>query len=144
MERKGIEILSYTFRAAIERLIAKGQWNGRELFTGFDPIAKFPTGSCLLSSKFLGFFLQEKLSVECHIIHLNDYEHYCLLVNGYYVDITADQFPEVSKPVIVEHSSSLTFHRKFVHHEPVENHDIADHVRPRYLQIINMIQEMNK
>ena len=81
----------------------------------------FPAGSCGESTMFLGTYLHEKqlgrfeyvLGIQgSHQHSRNDFRsHAWLQQHKLIVDITADQFAEVSQPVIVTYDSS--WHSKF-------------------------------
>jgi len=78
-------------------------------------LSKFPLGCCGLICRVLGPLLMEKdpNGVFYFVSGQRGLQsHAWLEHNGFIIDITADQFPEVSKKVIVTKSSS--FHTNFV------------------------------
>ena len=96
--KRKIEIISHNFRKAIENACNDDKLNEY-------PFNKFPNDCCDDASILLGRYLLEK-GYECNIIRgvyfenhyeedrqysINNY-HVWLDVDGFYVDITADQF----------------------------------------------------
>ncbi len=107
-----IEIISRNFRKAIENACKDDKLNEY-------PFNKFPKDCCDNASILLGRYLLEK-GYECNIIRgvyfenhyeedrqysINNY-HVWLDVDGFYVDITADQF--LRNPVFYKYKKYLT------------------------------------
>jgi hypothetical protein len=73
---------------------------------------RFPSGCCGDAALFLGtYFKEQGLGSSAYVLGsrgsgLDFHSHAWLTINGVIVDITADQFPEISDPVIVTAQSS--------------------------------------
>lgn len=100
---ENIKTLSLKFRAAIDR--CKG-----DLPINF---SEFPRGSCGDASLFLGKYLKDNgFSPVFYVVGIRgNQSHAWLEYNGLIIDITADQFNEWQKPVLI--TSDYHWHRKF-------------------------------
>lgn len=78
------------------------------------PLRSFPKGSCGDASLQLGKYLQQNGYADIRYISgwRDTMSHAWLLVDGFIVDITADQFQEISESVIITEDQS--WHRQFV------------------------------
>lgn len=76
---------------------------------------KFPIGTCGLVCNVLGGWLKNKMNVNCEYIcgTKGDFSHAWLECEDVIIDITADQFDEISTPVIVMSKNKSTFHNSW-------------------------------
>lgn len=79
----------------------------------------FPTQSCDVASLLLAYYLRDQGfgKVDCMFGAFDWENHAWLEVDGFAVDITADQFPGVDDPIMVTWAADPSWHSKF--HEPL-------------------------
>ncbi|MBK3640474.1 hypothetical protein [Streptomyces sp. MBT33] len=85
--------------------------------TGLISLRDFPNGSCGDASPLLGQFLQEQGHGEWIYVsgcrEGDFHSHAWLERDGWLLDITADQFPDVDEPVLL--TQDRTWHSQFLH-----------------------------
>jgi len=103
---------------------------------GFPP---FPKGWCTIATDVLGAYLQ-KSDPKGNYIYVTgmvgEQSHAWLEYNGYIIDITADQFKNMTnQPIIVEKSNQSLFHQNFEIEEmhPLYTQDIYKYQPESYL-----------
>lgn len=106
-----LEILARQFREAIERTPA----NERPI-----TFQNFPAGACGDATLFLGHYLKAQgLAAFDYVLGMRDDHSHAWLQHGdIIIDITADQFPEIDRAVIV--ASASTWHAGFAIEVPRE------------------------
>ncbi|MCC5467640.1 hypothetical protein [Pelosinus baikalensis] len=115
-KREKIKNLSCEFRQAILKCEAT------KLPIG---LQAFPIGSCGDASLLLGkYFQQNGIAEAFYICGWRDTQsHAWLLVDKLIIDVTADQFPEITESVIITEDQS--WHQQFI----IEINEIADFER---------------
>lgn len=130
------------FRAAVERAIRRGA-----LPLPGDPVwfHTFPQGQCDHTARLLAAWLISEGWDDVRTVaggEGTDRAHRWCEVGGVIVDVTADQFPEVSEPVVVcrREESPYAFHRagRTDAHPATEIEDLAHHV-PDYARAFDAI-----
>ena len=96
------------------RKVVEQNWSTAPCIDGFEP---FPSGWCRLVTDILGAYLKKldpEGAYEIVIAEIDERSHAWLEHNGYIIDITADQFKELTnQPVIVEKTEESMIHKRF-------------------------------
>jgi len=100
-----------------------------KLSVALSPKLVFPNGACKGASVILGQFLKDDLLIKSKIEFVfgyygKDYTHGWLEVEGYIIDITANQFEGVEDKVIIIPTKESTFHHGFRNQQRSE-HDLS-------------------
>lgn len=118
------------------RNIIEQNWSNSPCIDGMFP---FPIGWCRTATDILGAYFKEldpKGNYEIVVGMLGLHSHAWLEHNGYIIDITADQFKELTnQPVIVEKAEYSLPHKKFEVEEitPVDIEHIYSYQPESYL-----------
>jgi len=90
----------------------------RDKFSRFQRkcLLSFPKQACDVASLLLAYYLRDRgfQDIERVLGCLDSESHVWLEVDGWIVDITADQFPGVDDPVIVVEATRKSWHSNFI------------------------------
>ncbi|EGQ8047723.1 hypothetical protein HYO05_23565 [Vibrio parahaemolyticus] len=99
------------FRKALES-IAREDKSVLDALDGAEPLHNFPSGSCGLASNLFAYHLCQKgfeASEVSVVIEKGTFHsiktHAWVLANDKYIDLTADQFPEITRQSVVIHDT---------------------------------------
>ena len=123
LSKPALDAIGQRFRRAIELWLAENPETVLSTNFAAASVAAFPIDCCKATSYMLGHYLSRTIGVE-HLPYVwgtrDGDTHGWLCCDGYFIDLTGDQFPDQPHPVVVACQEESQWHWTFLPHKMYE------------------------